>query len=191
MTTVASELQTATSLPILQGESPEDYTKRLVRKAAALSDDAWEVLEPDTQLWMNRATEALSKRQPLPLPPGIEELFEGVGGEEAPKGRQRKVARTVAPKAPPPAKAAPAAKAVKKAGVGRNVAGRKGKFTTDAVISLLVEGNPYRETSKAHGVFKKYKDGMTVTEAINAGIGRAYIRWDINHQHIEVSEPSD
>lgn len=188
---VVLDLQRVVRLAAVPGETPEDYTKRLIRKVAALTDDEWELLDTESQVWANDATDALRSRRPLPLPAGVQQWLRDAGAvveEEAPKGRRK---RAVAPEA----EATPAEEKIKQPGkakkpnAGRNVVGRKGKFTTDAVISLLVS-NPYRETSKAHGVFKKYREGMTVAEAVAAGIGRAYIRWDINHRHIEVSEPS-
>lgn len=191
MTTVVSELQSVTNVSVRPGDTPEEYANRLVRKANDLTEDKWEVLEEDTQLWVNSAIEAIRKRRPIPLPPGIEELFPEADSEEAetPKTeRATSAGRKTATKAAAKSEKAPAvAKPAKKKGIGKNTAGRKGKFSTDAVISLLVDKNPYRESSKAHEVFKKYKEGMTVSEAIEAGIGREHIRWSINHRHIKVS----
>lgn len=76
-------------------------------------------------------------------------------------------AKKTAPKSAPAAavKAAPAKKAavveqVEAEAVPRS-RGPRGT-TEDAVITLLVDGNPKREGSKAHAVFSYYEDGMTI-----------------------------
>jgi hypothetical protein len=77
-------------------------------------------------------------------------------------------------------KAAPTKKAN---GAGR---GRKATFTPDQKIKVLVKENPRREGTKSYKMFAKYKDGMTVAEAVKAGIGMVDLRWDAKFEHISV-----
>jgi len=42
-----------------------------------------------------------------------------------------------------------------------------------AVIPVLGEKNPYKPNSGSHAAFNKYKNGMTLAEAVKAGIKRA------------------
>lgn len=189
MTTVVEELQSVTKVLARPGDTPEEFAQRLARKANDLTDDKWEALEGETQQWANKAIEALRKKRPVPLPAGIEELFpDAENEEEVPEEVPQPTKKTIAKAVTKASKTTPA---TAEKGVGRNTSGRKGKFSTEAVIKMLAKANPYREVSKAHGVFSKYKDGMTVSEAIEAGIGRAYIRWDLSHGHIELSDPVD
>lgn len=57
----------------------------------------------------------------------------------------------------------------------------------DAVISMLVGGNPKREGSKAHGRFALYADGMTVGEALDAGITTPDLVYDTKHGFVSIS----
>lgn len=74
------------------------------------------------------------------------------------------------PKKTPPKKSAPVAAAVETPKVEAPTAeaaavprsrGPRGT-TEDAVITVLVDGNPKREGSKAHAVFSHYENGMTI-----------------------------
>lgn len=91
-----------------------------------------------------------------------------------------------APKAPTPAAAdAPAAPAKRGAPVGAR--GPKG-VELDARITLLVEGNPKRPGSKAHGVFALYRDGMTLQEFLDAAgaVATPNLVYDATHGFIAV-----
>lgn len=62
-----------------------------------------------------------------------------------------------------------------------------------AKITVLVEGNPKREGSKAHAAFACYRDGMTVGEfcdAVNAagqdGMGTPNLVYDAAHGFIKI-----
>lgn len=66
-------------------------------------------------------------------------------------------------------------------------AGRKSAFADDAKITVVSKENPKRPGSKAHGVFKKYKNGMTVAQALAAGVTTAHLRWDSSHGFIKVT----
>ncbi len=56
----------------------------------------------------------------------------------------------------------------------------------DAVIRILVDHNPKRRNSRSYGEFTLYKEGMTVSEYLNAGGSRAGIRWDLDKQFIRL-----
>lgn len=67
------------------------------------------------------------------------------------------------------------------------VKGPKG-VSLDAKITLLSAVNPKREGSKAHAIFAKYVDGMTVQEFLDAGgeEATANIVYDTKHGFIAV-----
>lgn len=70
---------------------------------------------------------------------------------------------------------------VKKEGVPRS------SLNKDAVITLLVEGNPKREGSKSHERFGHYRNGLTVGEALAAGLTTGDIHHDVAHNFISLS----
>lgn len=54
------------------------------------------------------------------------------------------------------------------------------------VITLKTSVNPKKAGTKAFDRFELYVDGMTVAEAITAGVRREDLRWDTEHKHIEI-----
>jgi hypothetical protein len=62
------------------------------------------------------------------------------------------------------------------------------KFAGDAKIKLLVE-NPKRPSSGAFKRFAKYRDGMTVDAALQAGVRRDDLAWDVRHGFVAVAPP--
>jgi len=98
-----------------------------------------------------------------------------------------------------PVKAAPAPKAAKpapKAKVGKpvvvatkrvplNKRGPQAQFADHQVITLLV-ANPKKPGSMAFRRYKLYVDGMTVREALDAGLRRDDFRWDTAKGHISI-----
>lgn len=79
--------------------------------------------------------------------------------------------------------AASAAPAEKKATVSK---GPKGVLPTET-ISMLVAGNPKREGSKAKVRFDLYRDGMTVAEALEAGITTPDLIYDTSHGFVKIT----
>jgi hypothetical protein len=61
---------------------------------------------------------------------------------------------------------------------------RKLKLNADDVIGGVRKVNPWKERTKGHGYYKLYKSGMTVAEAVKAGVPRGYIAWDVAHGFI-------
>jgi hypothetical protein len=97
----------------------------------------------------------------------------------------------------PEGEAAPAAKKprAKKEKAEGSGAGRT-RIGENAVISLnsdkegnkySAENNPKRPGSSSHGRFALYVDGMTVKEAIEAGLRRDDITWDVNKGYLTLS----
>ena len=69
-------------------------------------------------------------------------------------------------------------------------------YSPTAKISLLADqegkkygkdNNPKRSGSASATLFEKYKDGMTVQQAVDAGVSAAAIRWDVDHKFISVA----
>ncbi len=88
------------------------------------------------------------------------------------------------------AKAAPKAKEPKEATVAGHPVSAKIKFGTDG------EGNQYspsknspkRAGTKSAELFAKYKTGMSLNAALEAGIPREHITWDLKHGFIEIAK---
>jgi hypothetical protein len=81
-----------------------------------------------------------------------------------------------------PAKRPVAKKTAAKAEAGTR--GRKPAIADTAKIKLLVKENPKRGTAAER--FSLYKNGMTVGDALEAGMKRADINWDVGQGFIEV-----
>lgn len=82
------------------------------------------------------------------------------------------------PKAPPPKAAPPKREQAKR--------GRKSVWGDDQVITLLVKQNPKKPGSAAHGRFAKYKTGMTVMQALRAGVTTEDLTWDTKKAFIRI-----
>jgi hypothetical protein len=90
------------------------------------------------------------------------------------------------------AKPAADAKASKKQANAAEAADKKPSYlplpdgTADALrITMLVQENPKRGASAER--FALYKDGMTVAQALEAGVQRADLRWDLAHGWISIA----
>jgi hypothetical protein len=55
-----------------------------------------------------------------------------------------------------------------------------------AVVSLVARENPKKPGTEAYKRFQRYRDGMTVGEAMRAGIMRDDIRYDIRRNFIAI-----
>lgn len=49
------------------------------------------------------------------------------------------------------------------------------------------DNNPKRKGSKSFDKFAKYKDGMTVEQAVAAGLTGADLSWDTSHKFITIA----
>jgi hypothetical protein len=54
-------------------------------------------------------------------------------------------------------------------------------------VRVLVNENPKKGTSKAAQRFANYRNGMTVAEAVEVGLTRNDLRWDIAHGYIQLA----
>ena len=59
-------------------------------------------------------------------------------------------------------------------------------YADDQVISVMVAQNPKKPDSKAHGRFAHYRNGMTVAEALVAGITREDFEYDTWNRFIAI-----
>ena len=64
--------------------------------------------------------------------------------------------------------------------------GRAPTLADDAKITLLVKENPKREGCAAYERFNAYFTVKTVAQALEAGLTRKDLAWDIAHGHISV-----
>ena len=113
-------------------------------------------------------------------------------------GKTIKAAKPAKGKAAKPAKgkAAKPAKAVKPAKAGAiDYAERYTKLYApvndnggEAKITVLAAENPKRKGSESAARFAKYKTGMTYAQAIEKGLTRADISWDLKHGYIKLGK---
>ncbi|RPH73827.1 hypothetical protein EHM76_04820 [bacterium] len=91
-----------------------------------------------------------------------------------------------APAAGAPATGAPATGAAPAAAAPK---APRNRFTLDGAkkIHLKVTENPRRKATNTYEIFKLYKEGMTVDEALKAGVRMIDIKADLERGHIEVT----
>jgi hypothetical protein len=63
---------------------------------------------------------------------------------------------------------------------------RAAKFPADAKIKLLVDANPKRKGSACFKRFAKYKTGMSVAQALEKGLTRPDLIWDVDRGFISI-----
>lgn len=173
-------------------DTDESFTREILKRANKISDAAWDNLSNPAQKWINEAMEAsnddrLKDLLVVPEPAKVEDRpteEPSAAPEQAETTEQ--VEDKVAKKRKATAKARPrkAKAAAKKAnGASR---GRRGSYDPGAKITLLAKENPKRKGTKAFKRFEKYRPGMTVQEALDAGVSWADLRWDNGHRLIRV-----
>jgi hypothetical protein len=100
----------------------------------------------------------------------------------------KKATKPAAKAAAPAKKAAPKAAPAEATEEGPGRARGPRGVGEDAVIHLLVDGNPKRAGSASHAVFENYRDGMTVGEFCDA-VGKGatgHLVWDAAHGSISI-----
>ena len=200
--TVFAELQKLMGLEQKPGEAAPDFAERLALKGNNLKDDEWESLSEAAQRWVNTALTALEDKDDIPLPDGliVEEGEEALPEEAAVEEETQEATPAKAKKKSPakkalvkeaqakPAKKAAPAKAAKAAKTnGGAKPGPKGTFEAADKIKVLAKENPYREGTKGAGWFGAYKTGMTVQAAMEAGVPRHHLRFDMKHKNISIA----
>ena len=102
------------------------------------------------------------------------------------KGKDKTVPKEDKKVAKPPtkekeAKPGKVAKPAKKA-----AAGRSSNFKPDQTIKILAKENPHREGTGRFKRWSKYKEGMTVAQALKAGFNSANLRYSVEDGHIKI-----
>jgi hypothetical protein len=59
-------------------------------------------------------------------------------------------------------------------------------FSPTQTIHLLVKENPKRKGGAPYERFAKYVDGMSIADALSAGVFEADVVWDVKHKFIEL-----
>jgi hypothetical protein len=202
-TTVFAELTAVYKLKPRPAEDQNDFAERAVEKIDKTEgDDEWDQLTPQAQAWVNEGVKVAARRKALRkqegdhlLPafsdldgwpaeaaePATEEEKEVTTTKESKSSKATKAAKAVVAKVK---KAKPEAKAKKAAkGTGR---GRAPNYAADAKIKLLVKDNPHRAGTGRFKRWPKYKSGMTVSEAIKAGLTYQNLRFSVLDGHIAI-----
>ena len=81
------------------------------------------------------------------------------------------------------------AKRAKKEKATTNGTGHRGRapaFADDAKITVLADENPKRKGTAAHKQFEMYRSGMLVGTAVEKGVPRASLNYDVAHKYISI-----
>jgi outer membrane biosynthesis protein TonB len=122
--------------------------------------------------------------QPAPAPAETTQRSPAV--TRAPTRVARGVTRKGAPNTAAAAKSAKPAKTPAAPAKSKVPDYRKLKLNAEDVIGGVRKVNPWKEGTKGHGYYAKYRGSMTVAEAVKAGVPRGYIAWDIAHGFITI-----
>lgn len=183
MPTVYEELSAALGGGAKPGETPEQVALRLAKETNKKfdTDETWQTLSEEAQGWVVDTLKARDNHQPIPSLPGYEPGENVVETQTETKPAAKKAsAKKAAPKASAK-KTAPPKKADKANGAKR---GRKGQFDLADKIQILAKENPRR--GKLKQMFEKYKNGMTVEQALGVGITRGNMRRDVARGNIKI-----
>lgn len=99
------------------------------------------------------------------------------------KPKQAKPKKTASKEEPKSVKAPVASKKKVKAAAKR---GRQSQFALDARIKMLVKDNPHRPGTGRFKRWAKYKNNMTVAEALKAGFNADNLRYSVADGHIKI-----
>lgn len=210
---IEKELTAVTKVTRDKDEGDQPYFARLAGAISKLKDPDWDRLSEPAQLWANSAQIAVEKKAAIPnfdgeVPddkdakatkatakdkevkaPAAKKGAKADKTEKAAKPAKAEAKTKEAEKKAPAkkeAKAAPAKKGAKAAANGEG-RGRKGSWPMTAKIKVVAKENPHRSGTKNFKRFEKYKNGMTVEQAIAAGAEWANMRYLTNLGHLEIS----
>lgn len=68
-----------------------------------------------------------------------------------------------------------------------NGVAKRSRIDGDAKITVLVSENPKKKGSASHGRFELYSNGIKVSTALERGVTRADVSWDVRHGFISLS----
>jgi hypothetical protein len=63
-------------------------------------------------------------------------------------------------------------------------------YPPDAKVKLVVKENPKRKGGKSHARFAKYRDGMTIEQALKAGVTAQDLKYDESKKFIQITRSS-
>ena len=213
MSKIEKELAEVIKCKHKDGESEQDYLARIVATGNSLfakeekeekPEQSWGKLSTEAQNWFNAAVEAQEKGETIANFDGeIVEAAAEAPAEKAPKEKKSKKKAKPAEKeaapvkekakekeaAPAKAKAAakkPAAKSAKEKSNGAKRPGRPSAFGMDQKITINAKENPHRPGTVLHQQFAKYKKGMTVKDALSAGVLLVNLHYLSGLGHIKI-----
>lgn len=198
MSKIIKEIEEVTG--IARAEESQEHYEELVRSATQVDESEWEGLSDPAQTWVNIGSYCLEQGEEIPSPDDKEECtrlkIEMDEADGAKAAKQAKVAKAKSAKAAKaetgpekttktggkPVKAAKANGSAKAEGSR----GRKGTYPLNAKIKVLVKSNPHREGTSLHDYYEKYRNNMTVQEALDAGIVWANLRYLSEKEVIQI-----
>jgi hypothetical protein len=205
---VHSELCEALGVKFKKGGDVQDHLMKLVKANDKIDDDTWDAMSAKAQEWIGEAVDAAKANTELPLPPGF------VGGDKpakangkAEKGKVKAKGRRASTEDEDEAKPAKKAKATEakvkgksatkakangkaKKANGDGAGGKRARlYEVHQKIKLLVKKNPKQEGRDSYDRFEHYFDKKvkTVGDALKAGVRSGDLKWDVDHEYIEIT----
>jgi hypothetical protein len=198
MPTIYEELCAAAKFRAKSTRDPQKIVEEYVRKIAALSDDKWEELSEEAKDWHGAATTALNEKQLLPPIPGFPEEAEPEAAvseeEDQEQEKQAETEEVVDSETGEITKMARTAIKQKSNGGRRARAahveaaprrGRRGSYELGSKITVLGD-NPRRPGTGAFERHAKLKSGMTVEDALAAGLSYQNLRREVELKAIKI-----
>jgi hypothetical protein len=60
-------------------------------------------------------------------------------------------------------------------------------YSDDMIITVVAESNPQRQGTKSHSMHEKYQNGMTVKQAMEAGVSKSHIIYGVHKGFIALT----
>ena len=136
-------------------EEDQAYLVRVLEALAGGTKEQFEAMPKEAQNWFDTACEAANEGKSMPLPEGFESAFTGKEEKAAPKGKAAKATNGAAKET---------------ATKTDSARGRRSSLDPTLVIKITKEGDLCKPEAKGYDRLKVIKDGMTVKEALEAGV---------------------
>lgn len=145
-----------------QGKREEDekFIARLLESTAALTEEQFGELSPEAKAWFDDGCAKFNAQEKPNMPAGFVSSYDVTASEQKEKrgrGRPKKAEGGTAVKEPP-AMRTPGSR------------GRQSSLPKDAIIRVVAQGDLCRPEAKGYERLKVIYDGMTVGQALDAGV---------------------
>jgi hypothetical protein len=179
-------------------EETKDWYNGLVSADMPMTEEIWEGLSEGSRHWHDEITSAREAGELLPFPGfpeeiGVPETLEEDEDEEVSEtqpGEKPKMSKAATKRVTRVTAAATRAsngstRKTRKERTEPARRGRRGRFDPDLKITVLGD-NPRREKSKVYALHAQLKSGMTVQDALDAGLSHGNLAREIELKAIKI-----